>query len=131
MKLIKLTKQRQIILDILKEAKTPLTAKDIYTEAIKKLPSLAQTTIYRNIDSLFEIAMISRYRIDKEQYSYKLNDEKHTHYLLCKECGKLTDLPICPISHFKGIAELEDFEITNHSIEILGYCKKCKIKKKE
>lgn len=122
------TKQRQIILDILDNAKEPQTAKDIYIKASSIIPNIAQTTVYRNIDSLFANGFISRYRLDKEQYSYKLNNsDEHSHYLLCKKCGKLTNFKACPITELEN-SVLKDtgFCVTSHSIELYGYCKKCK-----
>lgn len=124
------TKQRQIILDILSNAKEPQTAKDIYIKASSIIPNIAQTTVYRNIDSLFASEIISRYRLDKDQYSYKLNaNNEHSHYLLCKKCGKLTNFKTCPITELENsILKETGFSVINHSIELSGYCKKCKHK---
>lgn len=128
MKFVKNTKQRQIILNILANSENPQTAKDIYIKASSIVPNIAQTTVYRNIDSLFANGAISRYRLDKEQYSYKLNNSnEHSHYLLCKKCGELTNFKTCPITELEN-SVLKDtgFCVTNHSIELSGYCKKCK-----
>lgn len=127
MKIIKNTKQRQIILNVLASIDTPQTAKEIYTQAALIAPDIAKTTIYRNIDSLFSNGVISRYRFDKDKYSYKLNTNIHNHYLLCKKCNELTSLKNCPIADLEN-SVLKDtgFIVTNHSIELYGFCKKCK-----
>lgn len=127
MKFIKNTKQRQIILNILTTSKAPQTAEDIYMKAIIVSPNIAKTTVYRNIDSLFSNGIISRYRFDKDKYSYELNTNVHTHYLLCKKCGELTSLKKCPILDLENsILKDTGFNVTNHSIELFGFCKKCK-----
>jgi len=127
MKVIKNTKQRQIILNILTTATVPQTAEDIYIKAVSMVPNIAKTTVYRNIDSLFSNGIISRYRFDKDKYSYELNTNVHSHYLLCKKCGELTSLKTCPLIDLENsILKDTGFNITNHSIELFGFCKKCK-----
>jgi len=127
MKVIKNTKQRQIILNILTTATVPQTAEDIYIKAVSMVPNIAKTTVYRNIDSLFSNGIISRYRFDKDKYSYELNTNVHSHYLLCKKCGELTSLKTCPLIDLENsILKDTGFNVTNHSIELFGFCKKCK-----
>ena len=127
MKITKNTKQRQIILNVLESVDIPQTAKEIYTQASLIVPNIAKTTVYRNIDSLFSNGIISRYRFDKDKYSYKLCTNVHNHYLLCKKCKELTSLKTCPIADLEN-SVLKDtgFIVTNHSIELYGFCKKCK-----
>jgi len=127
MKFNKNTKQRQIILNILTTSTVPQTAEDIYVKAVSIVENIAKTTVYRNIDSLFANGIISRYRFDKDEYSYELNTNVHSHYLLCKKCGELTSLTTCPILDLENsILKDTGFSVTNHSIELFGYCKKCK-----
>jgi Fe2+ or Zn2+ uptake regulation protein len=128
MEKMKNTKQRQIIIDILNNSNIPLTANDVYLKTILKLPNIAKTTIYRNISSLLENKLITRYRLNKDEYSYKLNkNDLHQHYLICKKCGKLTTIKDCPIKKFEeSLLKNTGFKMTGHSIEIFGYCKKCR-----
>jgi len=127
MKIIKNTKQRQIILNVLATVEVPQTAEEIYIQSSSIAPNIAKTTVYRNIDTLFSNGVISRYRFDKDKYSYKLNTNVHNHYLLCKKCGELTSLKTCPIAELENsILKNSGFTVTNHSIELFGYCKKCK-----
>lgn len=124
---MKNTKQRIIILEILQKAKRPLSASDIYDKAAKLQPNIALTTIYRNLEMLYENDLIIRYRIDEKEYCYELKRENHTHYLICKNCRKKVDLPECPLKELeKNISNSTGFKITSHNLELEGYCDKCK-----
>lgn len=124
---MKNTKQRIILLEILQKAKKPLSANDIYIRATKLQTNIALTTIYRNLEMLYENDLIIRYRIDEKEYCYELKRENHTHYLVCKNCKKKIDLPECPLKELeKNISNSTGFKITSHNLEIEGYCDKCK-----
>ena len=124
---MKNTKQRTIIIQILQKAKKPLSANDIFIRAAKIQPSIALTTIYRNLEKLYENDLIIRYRIDEKEYCYELKRENHTHYLICKNCRKKVDLPECPLKELeKNISNSTGFKITSHNLELEGYCDKCK-----
>lgn len=124
---MKNTKQRILIIDILQKAKKPLSANDILIRAIKKQPNIALTTIYRNLEMLYESDLITRYRIDEKEYCYELKKEEHTHYLICKNCKKKVDLPECPLKELEqSISNTTGFKITSHNLELEGYCDKCK-----
>ena len=124
---MKNTKQRIIILEILQKAKKPLSANDIFNRATKIQSNIALTTIYRNLEKLYENDLIMRYRIEDKEYCYELKRENHTHYLICKNCRKKVDLPECPLKELeKNISNSTGFKITSHNLELEGYCDKCK-----
>ena len=42
------TRQKQLIMDILLHAQQPLTAQEVHARAVRQLPNLAKSTVYRN-----------------------------------------------------------------------------------
>lgn len=125
------TKQRKIILDIIESSSSPLTAEQILKFANEKYPNIAKTTIYRNIDLLLQDNEIARFRLDDNSYSY-MSNKKHEHFIRCKKCGKISPIEDCPIEELEDkISKETGFEITNHSIELSGYCNNCKNKNPE
>lgn len=121
------TKQKQIILSILKEADRPMSINDIYSQIVLQLPKIAKSTIYRNIDSLLSQSLIDKYHFkDKEIfYRIKANQSEHKHIVICDECKKVFDLPSCPIHALEDAMEGEGFIIKDHQIQITGICKTC------
>ena len=46
------TKQKKLVLSLLKNSDRPLTAGEIYRLAIRRFPKIAKSTVYRNLDAL-------------------------------------------------------------------------------
>jgi Fe2+ or Zn2+ uptake regulation protein len=126
------TRQKQIILTILKDADRPLSINEIYSQVINQLPKIAKSTIYRNIDSLLDQNLIDKYHLNDNEifYRIKLNSSEHKHYVICDNCKKVFDLPACPIHDLENAMEEEGFIIMDHQIQINGICKDCAEHKK-
>lgn len=121
------TKQKQLIVSILKEANRPLSINDIYKIIIKDLPRIAKSTIYRNIDLLLNQNLIEKHNFNDNEifYLYKENRDDHTHFLRCDDCKSVYNLPSCPIREIEDSIEAEGFIIKEHQIQITGICKNC------
>lgn len=126
------TKQKQLILTILKEADRPLSINEIYTQVVLHLPKIAKSTIYRNIDALLSQDLIDKYHLNDNEIFYKIkaNQNEHKHIVICDDCKKVFDLPLCPIHDLENAMEEEGFIIKDHQIQINGLCKTCANNKK-
>ncbi|MDF2544103.1 MAG: hypothetical protein K0S47_3821 [Herbinix sp.] len=121
------TKQKQIILTLLKEADKPMSINEIYTQVVSQLPKIAKSTIYRNIDSLLQQNLIDKYHLNDSEVFYRIkeNSMEHKHFVICNECKKMFDLPLCPIHEIEHAMEQEGFIVEEHQIQISGICKNC------
>lgn len=121
------TKQKQLIVSILKKADRPLSINEIYNQIIEHLPRIAKSTIYRNIDLLLENNSIEKFHFNDNElfYRFKEHTNDHTHYVICNECKSVYNLPTCPIREIEALIEAEGFTIQEHQIQINGICKHC------
>lgn len=119
------TKQKQLILNVLKESPKPLSINEIYQTLIKELPTIAKSTIYRNIDALLKQNQIDKYYLNDNELFYQIKDNKHKHYVICDACKKMFDLPLCPIHEIEDAMKEEGFSISEHYIQISGTCRDC------
>lgn len=121
------TKQKDIILNIIKKYNKDFTVKDIYLE-VKDTTSI--TTIYRLVDKLTKDGLLNK-MIGKDNNTYYQYIERcscnHHFYLKCNNCGILTHVE-CDF-----IDKLTDHIINHHKfipnsrhIIINGICEKCK-----
>ncbi|HZK44390.1 MAG TPA: Fur family transcriptional regulator [Syntrophomonadaceae bacterium] len=126
----KITPQRRIILDIINESRRPLTVEEI-SDQIKILqPSISIATIYRNLNLMVNIKLLSRLDLPSNSVRYQIN-QGDNHHLLCTECGKATKLGICPIEgEIARLVEEKGFKIDDHYFEITGICEGCQLSKK-
>jgi Fe2+ or Zn2+ uptake regulation protein len=121
------TRQKQLILTILREADRPMSINEIYTQVVLSLPTIAKSTIYRNIDSLLNQNLIDKYHFKDNEifYRIKADTSEHKHVVICDDCKKVFDLPTCPIHVLENAMEEEGFIIKEHQIQITGICKAC------
>lgn len=124
------TRQKQLLLGILRDADRPLSINEIYTKSAALLPRIAKSTIYRNIDSLLAQKLIDKYHLNDNEVFYKIKTDshEHKHYLVCENCKKTFDLPSCPIHELEDAMEEEGFIVKDHLIQLNGLCKSCAVK---
>lgn len=118
------TKQKELILEVMKHNKNHPTIAEIYDEVKKINPAIGQATVYRNVkkyvdmNKLFVVKTISG--IDRYDYT---ND--HVHFE-CIKCGKILDIIDNELfvnlkSRFNNRVE----EVLSCQVSIQGYCEEC------
>ena len=131
-----MTQPREIILDVLSRTKKHLSAEDIYIEVYKIYPGIGLTTIYRTLDILTNMEMVSRYDFGDGRSRYELISDKkseHHHHLICLNCGKIIDYSDYIDEETKLFDKLEkvlsekhNFKINYHHVGFYGLCDRCK-----
>lgn len=127
---LKVTKHRNSVLEVIIDSTRPVTAEDIYIILKQKDISINLSSIYRILDTLVANSLINKFIFEENNKTcYEMNDMQHKHYLICNSCKKIVPISGCPLHAYES--ELENslgFTITNHKLEIYGYCKECKDK---
>ncbi len=125
------TKQKQLILDLLSSVNRPVSINDIYKYCLTSVPTIAKSTIYRNIESLLSQGLIDKFYLSDNELYYQMrpNQTEHKHYLICDDCRKMFDLPVCPIHDLENSLNQMGFAMTDHYVQINGICKECQKKK--
>ncbi|OFZ54045.1 MAG: hypothetical protein A2328_02895, partial [Bdellovibrionales bacterium RIFOXYB2_FULL_36_6] len=88
-----MTKQRQIILNILRSLHSHPTADDLYMLARKEMPNISLGTVYRNLNLLAEKGDIIAIQHAGQRKRFDGNHNPHYHFK-CLSCGGVYDLPI-------------------------------------
>lgn len=120
------TKQRRLILDVLR-AEAPLTASRLYERAAAECPTLAKSTVYRNLEQMVRRGEVSRGFLENGESFFTLAGEAHRHYMICRDCHRMQDLPSCPMA---ALEVGENFVPTDHLVQVYGYCGACAEKHK-
>jgi Fe2+ or Zn2+ uptake regulation protein len=126
----KVTEQRKAILQALLEVKRPITADEVYECLINSI-KVGRTTIYRTLELFEKKKLIRRVIFNDGIIRYESNFLSHHHHLICISCGKITPLDGCFIAPIEGaILKGSGFLVTDHYLELYGYCAKCQKQKK-
>lgn len=128
--MIRHTKKREILIDIIKKENKPLTATNLYDICKEKNIPINLSTIYRFLNDLLNNnILIKEIRQDKNSY-YEFNTKKHKHHIICEKCHKEVPLDICPLNQLENqILSSTGYKITSHTLEFRGICKECRNKK--
>ena len=126
------TRQKQLIMSVLREAAVPLTAGEIYARCVQRQPTLAKSTVYRNLEAMQGRGEVSAGLLENGERLYAAAEpHAHKHYMICKDCNARLDLPACPLDALeKEIARRDGFTVTDHVIQLYGYCRECADKRR-
>lgn len=124
------SKQREIILETLKENVVHPTAEYLWEKVKEKDSKISLATLYRNLNQLSENGIIKK--IDGLETSSHFDHNTHEHYhFICTECKRVFDIAaeVAP-DLIKKTEQSTGFTIQNHDIVFSGICKDCNNKSK-
>lgn len=118
-----MTKQRTLILDIVKNTHGHLSADEIYIEARSRMPGIALATVYNNLNVLYDTGKIGKIKIPDSADLYDRSPILHDH-LICKNCKSVKDFMLPDIR--RHIEDCINEPIISYNLTIEYICKNCK-----
>ena len=129
----KTTPQRKEILQVFADnsGKSHLSAEDVYEILKEKNFDFGLATIYRNVELLNELGILTKVDFGDGCARYELaeiNPNVHNHHhLICLKCKKIIEFEEDFLDALEDfIAEKFDFQTVNHEVKLFGYCSDCK-----
>ena len=121
----KRSKQRDRILELLRETEVHPTADWLYQKLKDEMPSLSMGTVYRNLSILIEQNLVQRLPLGSTHDRFEAKKMPHYH-LVCEECGSVQDFEMPVYSEINHQAQqMSSFNISSHRIDFFGLCEKC------
>lgn len=125
MKTLKYSRQRESIKACLMARKDHPTADALYTAIREEYPNISLGTVYRNLNLLVELGEIQKLTCGDGADHFDADTSPHYHFV-CRECGKVYDLPVQPLADLNQMAsEHTDGQVESHTIYFYGTCKNC------
>jgi Fe2+ or Zn2+ uptake regulation protein/biotin operon repressor len=123
---LRMTHQREIILDELNRSKTHPTADDLYERIKKRLPRISLATVYRNLEILSEAGLITKLEISGRQKRFDWDPNSHDH-VFCTQCHRVDNIRT-PSGNAPVIGPMQEkgYRITGCRIEFFGLCPICR-----
>jgi Fur family ferric uptake transcriptional regulator len=133
---LRITNQRALILDILRQGHGHMDADEVYRLARKKQARISLSTVYRNLQTLKNMGLVDEVHFDEAHHHYEVRGSSQDtklpehHHLICQGCGKITEfnLPLAEMIE-KGVPEAKGFKIAATETRVLGYCEQCQRKR--
>jgi Fur family ferric uptake transcriptional regulator len=126
---VRLTRQRQILLELIDQSGQHLDAERLYQLAKQRDPKLNRDTVYRTLKLLKEGGLVDEldlmhYGGDQHYYETRMKAE-HAH-VICLRCGKVEEFFGEPLSKLRRQIEQHfGFQIVLARTEVGGYCAHC------
>ncbi|NNK55724.1 MAG: transcriptional repressor [Desulfofustis sp.] len=122
---IRLTPQRQVILEELAKVKTHPTANEVYDMVRKRLPRIGLGTVYRNLELMADNGMILKLEVGGSQKRFDATTDLHYH-IRCTGCGRVDDIQFSAMPQLDQLAaNSSDYQVLGHHIEFSGICESC------
>lgn len=127
----RMTSQRRIILQELREWHGHPTADQIYGRVRQRLPRISLGTVYRNLEVLAAQGLIQKLDGIGTQRRFDSSPQRHFH-VRCLQCGTVDDIRTESTFSIEDIhLQPSDYEICGMHLEFLGLCPDCRTKRKE
>ena len=122
---MRMTRQRQVILEELRKVSTHPGADEIYTMVRRRMPRISLGTVYRNLEVLSELGEIRKIEMGGTLKRFDGKPDDHYH-IRCMICQRVVDAPVKLMPNIeKSLKGKTDFEILGHRIEFVGICHEC------
>jgi len=122
---LRMTHQREIILEELRRATSHPTADELFERIKKKLPRISLATVYRNLEILSEAGIIKKLEISGRQKRFDWDPQDHDH-VYCTQCHRVDNIPTTTTPFLSvNTKEQKGYQITGCRIEFYGLCPNC------
>ncbi|MCL4402217.1 MAG: transcriptional repressor [Acidobacteria bacterium] len=127
---VRLTRQRQILLELIDKAGQHLDAERLYRLAKERDPKLNRVTVYRTLKMLKQGGLVDEldlmhYGGDQHYYESRLKQE-HAH-VICLRCGRVEEFFGEPLQRLRRQIETHfGFQVVLSRTEVGGYCAHCR-----
>lgn len=125
---MKYSKQKELILQTVKENRIHPTAEAVYEMVREKIPNISLATVYRNLNKMSEKGLLKK--LDNIDGVARFDGEtSEHHHFVCEKCGQIFDLDKSDFPALEKIAENKsNFIIKTYDITLKGVCYNCSVK---
>lgn len=123
---MRLTRQRERIIDAVRELGHATPDGLAAAVAGDGGPALSLSTIYRNLEALEEVGVVSHTHLDHRSPTYHLSDHADHLHLVCLSCGAVIESPVSTADPLVGnLLTAHGFMADVKHLAIHGWCAQC------
>lgn len=120
-----LTRQREVVLEVIRDSHAHLTASDVFASAKSRLPTISFATVYNSLRFLKEAGHIAEIQFGNGASRFDGMTHRHDH-AICTACGTLVDIEMeHPANLLEKAAMLSNFEPQFLEFTLRGLCPDC------
>lgn len=120
-----LTKQREVVLQVIRDADAHMTANEVFACARERLSSISFATVYNSLRYLKEAGHIAEIQFGNGASRFDRTTTRHDH-AICIECGKLADIEMdLPDEFVAQATRISKFKPESIDFTLRGLCPDC------
>jgi len=123
-----MTRQRRVILKILQDGGTHMTAKDIHTKARQHDQRITLTTVYRTLDLCKSLGVVNARQLSREHGPewYEPATGGEHHHFTCVRCHRVIEFDAPEVDQIvQRLTREEGVTVTHIDLTIHGLCATC------
>jgi Fur family ferric uptake transcriptional regulator len=123
----RLTPQRNLIWEVLRDAGRHMTAEEVATEVRRTLPDVNVSTVYRTLELLVSLDLVVETHLEGSVCYYEVSPEPTHHHFVCTQCGAVghfSDELLAPVH--AELTQRQGFDVSQIQVTAFGLCKDCR-----
>lgn len=121
----RLTPQRQLVLEAV-DTLEHATPDEILTEVRRTASAVNISTVYRTLDLLEELGLVSHAHLGHGAPTYHLAERDQHLHLVCRDCGRVIETDVALAEPFvESLRGAHGFETDMKHFAIFGRCAEC------
>lgn len=121
-----LTRQRRVVLQVVRASADHLTANEVFEGSRKLMPTISFATVYNSLRYLKDFGLISEITFGSGASRFDRETERHDH-AVCTGCGKLVDFALPGIAELtESAARCSKFTPQSIHLTLVGICPACR-----
>jgi Fur family ferric uptake transcriptional regulator len=123
---LRLTPQREMILDAICEGDGHTTFDKIYARLHAKAPAINQATVYRALKLFCDLGLVVAADLGDHKTVYEIASVTPHHHLVCRACGQVEQIDHAALASLFAAFEREQrFTPDVNHLVLFGYCRRC------
>ena len=123
---LKCTPQRLAVLNVISKSTGHLSISEIHDKVRTVLPGMGLATIYRALEALADLGLVTRVHLEDGCHSYAMTRSGHQHPIVCLGCNRIVEFAECPLEEIsRKLSKKTGFVIQKHFLQLFGKCQKC------
>jgi Fe2+ or Zn2+ uptake regulation protein len=124
-----LTRQRQVVLDVVQSGDTHPTAAEVFESARRKMPGISFATVYNSLRFLKQEGLVREVAFGSGASRYDRETDRHDH-AICSACGMLVDFDLPgTVDLIRSAARASRFKPESVHLTLVGLCPDCRERK--
>jgi len=121
-----LTRQRKVVLDVVRAGDSHPTAAEVFEAARKAMPGISFATVYNSLRYLKQAGLVREVAFGSGASRYDRETERHDH-AICSDCGTLVDFDLPgTVGLTQSAARASRFKAESVHLTLIGLCPGCR-----